>query len=160
MVKIKRRVKHRPKPLCQPAMLMFGDIQSVKLEELVRKMELDDILIQPPWRLEYVDLKEGFVHYRLLYEERLIGIRDVTSRKRLLAIHRGLAAYLAQVGARPELALIIKGGKARAVLSAAEEDEPIEHKELRVEPLFMFVDEKRKGRRTAGDVRVYSLSTR
>ena len=150
MIKSKRRVKRRPKPLRQPAMLMFGDLQSIKLEALVQKIELDDALIQPPWRLEYVYLDEGFAHYRLLHDEHLIGIRDVTSRKRLVAIHRGLAAYLAQCGARPELALIIKGG-------ARVELEETKH---RLDPLFMFVGEQRKGRRTMEEVRVYTLSAR
>lgn len=143
-----RRSKRATYPLEQPAMLLFGDLQSIQFENLIRKLLLDDALIQPPWRLEYVYLNEGFAHYRLLHDERLIGIRDVTSRRQLAAIHRGLAAYLAQCGARPELALILKAG-ARACLEDAKH---------RIDPLFMLIGEQRKGRRMADMVRVYSLS--
>lgn len=147
MMRQNRRVKRRPKPLRQPAMLMFGDMQSIRIEALIHDMTLDDALIQPPWRLEYLYLGNGFVHYRLMYEDDVVGIRDVTSPKRLPAIRRGLAAYLAQCGLRPELAITLK---ARAMTG-------LDATKHRVQPLFLLGGEGRKGRRKIDEVKVYSL---
>lgn len=141
-----RRKHRRPQRLRQPAMLIFGDMQSLKIEALIRKMALDDVLLQPPWRLEYLYLGTGFKHYRLMYDDQLVGIRDITSPKRLMAVHRGLAAYLAQCGLRPELAITMK--------ARAETD--LDVSKHRVQPLFMLAGEGRKGPRAVGSVHVYS----
>lgn len=148
MVRTRKSKRPLPRAARQPMMLMFGDIQSIQLESMIRKLKLDDALVQRAWRLEYVFLEEGFAHYRLLYGKRVVGIRDVTSRQMLPLIHRGLAAYLAQCGVRAD--------KAKHVIFGART--PLDEAKHRVQPLFMFIGEQRKGRRAADEVHVYSLS--
>jgi len=137
-----RTVRIKPQML-----LLYGDEQSTRLKRALDEMVFDDVLVQKPWRVEYVVLDSGFSHYRLYYRRELVGIRDITSPSLIPAIRRGMAAYLAQIGFSDARYEMVPAG-ARTALDDTKH---------RIPPLFLLLGERRKGRKVDGVAEVHNL---
>ena len=84
--------------------------EQIALLRLVRSMAYDDALTFGAYRLEYLYLAAGFIHYRLYWRGRVIYRHDVRSRRVLDAVQQAVAGELCAQGWRADRVTLVEFG--------------------------------------------------